>query len=102
VGFRYICLAVYLYKVIVLRYIVITWPMLAVQILTGEDWNVVMYDGIEAYGGVRSFGVVVCIYFVVLFICGNCILRFTKQFHCKSRDSRTSKISYSSLYSPKW
>ena len=24
-----------------------------VQILTGEDWNVVMYDGIQAYGGVK-------------------------------------------------
>ena len=23
------------------------------QILTGEDWNVVMYDGIQAYGGVQ-------------------------------------------------
>jgi len=33
-----------------------------------------MYDGIEAYGGVGSFGAVVCLYFVVLFICGNCIL----------------------------
>jgi len=49
-----------------------------IQILTGEDWNVVMYDGIEAYGGVSSFGVVVCFYFVVLFICGNCILRVFK------------------------
>ncbi|ESO91449.1 hypothetical protein LOTGIDRAFT_51275, partial [Lottia gigantea] len=44
------------------------------QILTGEDWNVVMYDGIRAYGGVGGFGVVVCLYFVVLFICGNYIL----------------------------
>ena len=34
-----------------------------------------MYDGIDAYGGVGSFGGVVCLYFVVLFICGNCILR---------------------------
>jgi len=32
-----------------------------------------MYTGILAYGGVSSPGVVVCIYFVVLFICGNCI-----------------------------
>ena len=23
------------------------------KILTGEDWNVVMYDGIVAYGGVK-------------------------------------------------
>uniref|UniRef100_A0A8C7KAP2 Voltage-dependent L-type calcium channel subunit alpha n=1 Tax=Oncorhynchus kisutch TaxID=8019 RepID=A0A8C7KAP2_ONCKI len=33
------------------------------QILTGEDWNSVMYDGI-----------MVCIYFIILFICGNYIL----------------------------
>ena len=45
-----------------------------VQILTGEDWNMVMYDGIRAYGGVSKVGVIVCLYFVVLFICGNCIL----------------------------
>ena len=44
------------------------------QILTGEDWNMVMYDGIRAYGGVSKIGVIVCLYFVVLFICGNCIL----------------------------
>ncbi|XP_071083520.1 muscle calcium channel subunit alpha-1-like isoform X5 [Haliotis cracherodii] len=44
------------------------------QILTGEDWNMVMYDGIRAYGGVKKPGVIVCIYFVVLFICGNYIL----------------------------
>ena len=44
------------------------------QILTGEDWNEVMYDGINASGGVGSWGVIVCLYFVVLFICGNCIL----------------------------
>ena len=23
------------------------------QVLTGEDWNVVMYDGIQAYDGVK-------------------------------------------------
>ncbi|XP_064631937.1 muscle calcium channel subunit alpha-1-like isoform X8 [Lineus longissimus] len=44
------------------------------QILTGEDWNVVMYDGIKAYGGVTNPGVIVCLYFVILFICGNYIL----------------------------
>ncbi|XP_070193049.1 muscle calcium channel subunit alpha-1-like isoform X2 [Littorina saxatilis] len=44
------------------------------QILTGEDWNMVMYDGIRAYGGVGNIGVIVCLYFVVLFICGNYIL----------------------------
>uniref|UniRef100_A0A8D9A9K3 Voltage-dependent L-type calcium channel subunit alpha n=1 Tax=Cacopsylla melanoneura TaxID=428564 RepID=A0A8D9A9K3_9HEMI len=44
------------------------------QILTGEDWNAVMYDGIQAYGGVSSLGVLACIYFIILFICGNYIL----------------------------
>uniref|UniRef100_A0A8C1P1Q3 Voltage-dependent L-type calcium channel subunit alpha n=1 Tax=Cyprinus carpio TaxID=7962 RepID=A0A8C1P1Q3_CYPCA len=44
------------------------------QILTGEDWNVVMYDGIMAYGGPVFPGMIVCLYFVILFICGNCIL----------------------------
>ncbi|KAK1786586.1 hypothetical protein P4O66_003033 [Electrophorus voltai] len=44
------------------------------NILTGEDWNTVMYDGIMAYGGPSSSGMVVCIYFIILFICGNYIL----------------------------
>ncbi|XP_061511530.1 muscle calcium channel subunit alpha-1 isoform X7 [Anopheles gambiae] len=44
------------------------------QILTGEDWNAVMYDGIQAYGGVASFGILASIYFIILFICGNYIL----------------------------
>ncbi|GFR01349.1 voltage-dependent calcium channel type D subunit alpha-1, partial [Trichonephila clavata] len=44
------------------------------QILTGEDWNEVMYDGIRAYGGVSSYGVLACVYFIILFICGNYIL----------------------------
>lgn len=44
------------------------------QILTGEDWNAVMYDGIRAYGGVGSFGILACVYFIILFICGNYIL----------------------------
>ncbi|KAH0630118.1 hypothetical protein JD844_012766 [Phrynosoma platyrhinos] len=44
------------------------------QILTGEDWNAVMYDGIMAYGGPSSSGMVVCVYFIILFICGNYIL----------------------------
>ncbi|XP_057213136.1 voltage-dependent L-type calcium channel subunit alpha-1D isoform X3 [Triplophysa rosa] len=44
------------------------------QILTGEDWNAVMYDGIMAYGGPSSSGMLVSIYFIILFICGNYIL----------------------------
>ncbi|XP_005988501.1 voltage-dependent L-type calcium channel subunit alpha-1S [Latimeria chalumnae] len=44
------------------------------QILTGEDWNSVMYNGIIAYGGPSFPGVLVCIYFIILFVCGNYIL----------------------------
>lgn len=33
-----------------------------------------MYNGIKSYGGVNSPGIIVCIYFIVLFICGNYIL----------------------------
>lgn len=33
-----------------------------------------MYDGILAYGGIKTFGALACIYFIILFICGNYIL----------------------------
>merc|ERR1712128_188637 len=44
------------------------------QILTGEDWNVVMYDGIEAYGGIKGMGAIAAMYFIILFVTGNFIL----------------------------
>ncbi|XP_074207641.1 voltage-dependent L-type calcium channel subunit alpha-1S isoform X1 [Camelus bactrianus] len=44
------------------------------QVLTGEDWNSVMYNGILAYGGPTYPGVLVSIYFIILFVCGNYIL----------------------------
>ncbi len=40
-----------------------------------------MYNGIESYGGVGTFGVIICIYYVVLFICGNCILGDQQHHH---------------------
>nr|CDS16897.1 voltage dependent L type calcium channel subunit [Echinococcus granulosus] len=43
------------------------------QILTGEDWNEAMYMGIKSYS-TQPFGSLVCLYYVVLFICGNYIL----------------------------
>ncbi|KAH0618760.1 hypothetical protein JD844_018219 [Phrynosoma platyrhinos] len=42
------------------------------QVLTGEDWTSIMYNGIMAYGGPTYPGMLVCIYFIVLFVCGNC------------------------------
>ncbi|KAI5766243.1 CACNA1S [Gulo gulo luscus] len=44
------------------------------QVLTGEDWNSMMYNGIMAYGGPSYPGVLVCVYFIILFVCGNYIL----------------------------
>uniref|UniRef100_A0A8C0I904 Voltage-dependent L-type calcium channel subunit alpha n=1 Tax=Bubo bubo TaxID=30461 RepID=A0A8C0I904_BUBBB len=49
------------------------------QILTGEDWNSIMYNGIMAYGGPSFPGMLVCIYFIILFVCGNCILCLQSQ-----------------------
>ncbi|KAI1882504.1 hypothetical protein AGOR_G00251440 [Albula goreensis] len=40
------------------------------QILTGEDWNAVMYHGIESQGGVRR-GMFYSIYFILLTLFGN-------------------------------
>uniref|UniRef100_A0A8C0GVK4 Voltage-dependent P/Q-type calcium channel subunit alpha n=1 Tax=Chelonoidis abingdonii TaxID=106734 RepID=A0A8C0GVK4_CHEAB len=44
--------------------------MTVFQILTGEDWNAVMYDGIKSQGGVRQ-GMVYSVYFIVLTLFGN-------------------------------
>jgi voltage-dependent calcium channel L type alpha-1D len=33
-----------------------------------------MYEGIEAFGGVNSFGIISCLYFIIMFVCGNYIL----------------------------
>ncbi|XP_029948019.1 calcium channel, voltage-dependent, L type, alpha 1S subunit, a [Salarias fasciatus] len=44
------------------------------QILTGEDWNTVMYDGIMAHEGPSMPGILVSLYFIILFVCGNFIL----------------------------
>uniref|UniRef100_A0AAQ4PV60 Voltage-dependent L-type calcium channel subunit alpha n=1 Tax=Gasterosteus aculeatus aculeatus TaxID=481459 RepID=A0AAQ4PV60_GASAC len=44
------------------------------QILTGEDWTTIMNNGIMAYGGPEFPGILVAIYFIILFVCGNYIL----------------------------
>ncbi|AWP05166.1 putative voltage-dependent P/Q-type calcium channel subunit alpha-1A [Scophthalmus maximus] len=45
--------------------------MTVFQILTGEDWNVVMYDAIKSQGGVNDKGMVFSIFFIVLTLFGN-------------------------------
>nr|XP_023670387.1 voltage-dependent P/Q-type calcium channel subunit alpha-1A isoform X22 [Paramormyrops kingsleyae] len=44
--------------------------MTVFQILTGEDWNVVMYYGIKSQGGVNN-GMIYSIFFIVLTLFGN-------------------------------
>uniref|UniRef100_A0A8C2AWH4 Voltage-dependent P/Q-type calcium channel subunit alpha-1A n=1 Tax=Cyprinus carpio TaxID=7962 RepID=A0A8C2AWH4_CYPCA len=58
--------------------------MTVFQILTGEDWNMVMYDGIESQGGVKK-GMVFSVFFIVLTLFGNC-------------SSMTMSIFYPSLF----
>uniref|UniRef100_A0A8B9Q168 Voltage-dependent L-type calcium channel subunit alpha n=1 Tax=Apteryx owenii TaxID=8824 RepID=A0A8B9Q168_APTOW len=58
------------------------------QILTGEDWNSIMYNGIMAYGGPSFPGMLVCIYFIILFVCGNCILHLSSQVQASWADER--------------
>ena len=49
--------------------------LVCLQILTGEDWNFVMYDGIRSQKRQNSSGsVFYCFYFIVLVLFGNCIL----------------------------
>ncbi|KAL6111172.1 cacna1a [Pungitius sinensis] len=45
--------------------------MTVFQVLTGEDWNMVMYYGIESQGGVNDKGMVFSIFFIVLTLFGN-------------------------------
>ncbi|GMR47448.1 hypothetical protein PMAYCL1PPCAC_17644, partial [Pristionchus mayeri] len=63
------------------------------QILTGEDWNAVMYNGIESFGGVGSIGMMVCIYYIVLFICGNYNPAERLLGHCR-RQSGRRRLTY--------
>lgn len=46
----------------------------SLQILTGEDWNEVMYNGIRSRGGIQGYGMLYSTYFIVLVLFGNCIL----------------------------
>ena len=48
--------------------------LLLFQILTGEDWNEVMYYAIRSQGGVGGGGMFYSLYFVILVLFGNCIL----------------------------
>jgi voltage-dependent calcium channel N type alpha-1B len=44
------------------------------QIITGTDWQDVMYNGINSQGGVYGGGMPYSLYFIALVVLGNCIL----------------------------
>ncbi|CAF5194652.1 unnamed protein product [Rotaria magnacalcarata] len=41
------------------------------QILTGEDWNEIMYNGIISQGGPNGKGMIYSLYFIILVLFGN-------------------------------
>ncbi|CAF3010742.1 unnamed protein product [Rotaria socialis] len=41
------------------------------QILTGEDWNEIMYNGIISQGGANGIGMIYSLYFIILVLFGN-------------------------------
>lgn len=54
-----------------------------------------MYDGIMAYGGPIFPNMVVCIYFVILFVCGNCTLFWGGVVGMNSDDDQVKKTDSS-------
>ena len=59
------------------------------QIIVGEDWNTVMYNGIRAHGGPKNAaGKLVSFFFVILVIVGNCMF----STHLKDSDHFSTNI----------
>uniref|UniRef100_A0A4W4FYL9 Voltage-dependent L-type calcium channel subunit alpha n=1 Tax=Electrophorus electricus TaxID=8005 RepID=A0A4W4FYL9_ELEEL len=69
------------------------------QVLTGEEWDTIMYNGIMAHGGPSFPGILVSIYFIILYICGNFIL--LNVFLAIAVDSLTEAESLSSAQKEK-
>lgn len=63
----------YLFNLTIIKSWLILW-----QILTGEDWNEVMYNGIQSQGGINGGGMIYSSYFIILVLFGNCILSLTR------------------------
>uniref|UniRef100_A0A8C1NDB1 Calcium channel, voltage-dependent, R type, alpha 1E subunit b n=1 Tax=Cyprinus carpio TaxID=7962 RepID=A0A8C1NDB1_CYPCA len=64
--------------------------MTVFQILTGEDWNEVMYNGIRSQGGVQ-YGMWSSIYFIVLTLFGNCILFSYNYFYVLKKNRQAEE-----------
>lgn len=58
--------------------------------LTGEDWNAVMYNGMRAYKADGPLFGFVVIYFVIVFVVGNCEF---SAVHCQVCHLQQVKIS---------
>lgn len=43
----------------------------SLKILTGEDWNEVMYQGIQSQRSLNSNGMIYAVYFIILVLFGN-------------------------------
>ena len=52
------------------------------QILTGEDWNEIMYNGIISQSDENGKGMIYALYFVILVLFGNC--EFALKFFCRT------------------
>ena len=48
-----------------------------IQILTGEDWNEIMYNGITSQDDGGGKGMIYSLYFIILVLFGNCKFRST-------------------------
>lgn len=74
--------------------------ILSSQILTGEDWNEVMYTAVESRGGIKSGGLFYCFYFIILVLFGNCAHYNEKETLQTHQKNSQTLFSTSSLLSP--
>ena len=71
------------------------------QILTGEDWNQVMYYAINSGGGPREGGLVYALYFVMLTLCGDyTLLNVFLAIACDSLDQAAAltEVNYQNSF----
>ena len=67
---------------------------LLAQVLTGEDWNEVMYTAIRAKGGRQGGGAIYSLYFVILLLCGDwTLLNVFLAIACDSLDQAAELTS---------
>lgn len=59
-----------------------------------------MNNGIMAYGGPVIPGILVSIYFIVLFVCGNCILHTKFELHSKTTGRKGNVFDFLSSVQP--